>query len=89
MYYVLSGEVEVSVADTVVDLVGEGGIVGEMALIDNSPRSATVTAKTNCNLAVISQKRFTALIQQTPFFAIQVMTVLANRLRQCDIRHAE
>ena len=62
-------------------------MLGEMALIDNSPRSATVKAKTDCTLAVINQKRFMTLIQQTPYFAIQVMSVLADRLRRCDVRH--
>lgn len=82
MYSVLTGEVEIVIAGKVVEVVEAGGILGEMALIDNSPRSATAMAKTDCSLAVINQKRFTTLIQQTPFFAIQVMSVLADRLRR-------
>lgn len=82
MYSVLSGEVEIVIADKVVELVQTGSILGEMALIDNHPRSATAIAKTDCNLAVINQKRFIALIQQTPFFAIQVMSLMADRLRR-------
>ena len=87
MYCVITGKVEVTIADEIVEVVEEGGMLGEMALIDNSPRSATVKAKTDCTLAVINQKRFMTLIQQTPYFAIQVMSVLADRLRRCDVRH--
>jgi CRP-like cAMP-binding protein len=82
MYCVLAGEVEIAIGERVVELVEAGSILGELALIDRCTRSATATAKTDCTLAVISQRRFTALIQQTPFFAIQVMSVLADRLRR-------
>jgi CRP-like cAMP-binding protein len=82
MYVVADGEVEISVHNHVVETAGVGGIVGEMALIDNKPRSATVIAKTDCKLAPVDQKRFSFLIQQTPFFAIEVMQVMADRLRR-------
>jgi CRP-like cAMP-binding protein len=82
MYGVVEGEVEIVIAGQVVEVVKPGGILGEMALIDNSPRSATAIARSDCKLAVINQKRFVTLIQQTPFFALQVMGILADRLRR-------
>lgn len=82
MYAVITGEVDIAIAGEVVETVKPGGILGEMALIDNSPRSATAAARTDCTLAAINQKRFVALVQQTPFFALQVMGVLADRLRR-------
>ena len=82
MYAVLEGEIEVRVGERVIERTGEGGVVGELALIDRGPRSATAVAATPCVLAAIDQKQFQYMVQQTPFFALQVMRVLAERLRR-------
>src|SRR5262245_38645150 len=84
MYVVKEGEVDILVHDRVVETVGPGGILGEMALIDTKARSATAVAKTDCQLVPIDEKRFTFLVQQTPYFSLYVMRVLAGRLRQTD-----
>lgn len=84
MYVVGEGEVEVRVGDRVVETVGPGRFFGEMALIDDSPRSATVVAKTHVKLVPISRERFMFLVQNTPFFALEVMQVLVGRLRNMD-----
>jgi CRP/FNR family cyclic AMP-dependent transcriptional regulator len=55
-----------------------------MALIDSSPRTASVVAKTPCRLAQIDQRRFHFLVQQTPYFATHVMKTLADRLRHMN-----
>ena len=81
MFVVREGEVEIKVSNTTVEVVQPGGIFGEMAMIDGSPRTATAIARSDCKLVPIDQKRFEFLIQQTPRFAIDVMCVLANRLR--------
>jgi CRP/FNR family transcriptional regulator, cyclic AMP receptor protein len=82
MYVVTAGEVEIKIGDTVIEALGSGDILGEMALIDTQPRSATAIAKTNCRLAPIDEQRFTFLVQQTPYFALQVMRIMADRLRK-------
>lgn len=84
MYFVLAGRINIVVRETVVDTVGMGGIVGEMALIDDKPRSASAVAHTACKVIAIDQGRFMLLVQETPDFAIQVMRVMANRLRQMN-----
>ena len=84
MYVVKEGEVDIVINDKVVDTVGPGGLIGEMALIDKRPRSATAVAKTDCKLVSVNEQRFQRLVQQTPHFAIQVMKVMAQRLRQMD-----
>lgn len=84
MFVVKGGEVDVVVHGKVVETLGAGGILGEMALIDRNPRSATAVAKTDCDLVPINEGRFQFLVQQTPYFAIEVMRVLANRLRHMD-----
>ena len=86
MYVVLKGEVELSINGAIRETLGPGEPFGEMALIDRSPRVASVVALTDCRLAVISEKRFLFLIQQTPYFALQIMKVMAERLRKMDFR---
>ncbi|HEY4688954.1 MAG TPA: cyclic nucleotide-binding domain-containing protein [Anaerolineae bacterium] len=82
MYAVIDGEVEILLGERVIDAALPGSIIGEMALIDSGSRSATARAKTACKLVPISEKRFMFLVQQTPYFAIQVMRILADRLRR-------
>ena len=82
MYAVTEGEVEILAAGKVILSVGPGGIFGEMALIEEAPRSATAVAKTACKLVAIDKKRFTFLVQQTPFFALSVMRIMSERLRK-------
>jgi CRP/FNR family cyclic AMP-dependent transcriptional regulator len=84
MYVVLDGEVEVRVGSAVAEVAGPGEIVGEMALIDAQARSATTVAKSDCRLALVDEQRFLYMVQETPFFSLHVMRVLANRLRRMD-----
>lgn len=81
MYVVQSGEVDVIHDDRLLETVGPNGIIGEMALVNQEPRSATVVAKTACRLVPIDRDRFSLLVQQRPYFALYVMQVLAGRLR--------
>ena len=82
MYVVRSGTVEIERDGKVIETLSDGGIFGEMALIDGSPRSATALAKTDAEVAPINEKSFLFLVHETPFFAIAVMRTLAERLRR-------
>jgi CRP-like cAMP-binding protein len=82
MYVIRSGEIEVKRDGKIVETLSGGGIFGEMALIDGSPRAATARAKTTCEVAPITEKTFLFLVHETPFFAIAVMRSLAERLRR-------
>lgn len=84
MYVVKEGEVDIRVRDTTVETVGPGGLIGEMALIDRNPRSATAVARTDCKLVPINEARFAFLVQETPFFALDVMRMMVRRLRKMD-----
>lgn len=84
MYVVVEGEVEICIDGKFLDTTGAGGIVGEMALIDASPRSATAIAKTECKLVAVDAKRFNFLVQQTPNFALNVMKIMVARIRKLD-----
>ena len=80
-FVVVRGQVEIRSGNRVLETLGENSIFGEMALIDDSPRSATVVALTDVTVAPISEKQFLFLVRNTPFFALRVMRVLASRLR--------
>lgn len=82
MYVVQAGEVDVFVNGQLIKTIGPGGIFGEMALIDKSPRSATLVARTDCRLVPIDEARFMQHVHRTPFFALQVMRVMTARLRR-------
>ena len=85
MYVVQEGEVNILHRDHLLETVGPGGILGEMALIDATARSATAVAKTDCKLVPINQARFKIHVHHSPYFALQVMRVMADRLRQMNI----
>lgn len=84
MYVLMAGTAEIIVRNRVMETAEAGTIIGEMAIIEDRPRSATVVAKTNCKFLPIERERFNFLIQQKPEFALHVMRVLAHRLRKTD-----
>jgi CRP-like cAMP-binding protein len=85
MYVLLEGEVDIRLGDYVVETAKEGALIGEMALIDDSPRAANALAKSACRLAQIDRQVFDFVIQQHPPFARHVMKVLADRLRHMNV----
>ncbi len=82
MYFVKSGEVSITLDGKELVLVGAGEIFGEMALIDAKIRSANAIAKTDSQVVAINEKYFTFLVQEHPYFALNVMRVLTERLRK-------
>jgi CRP-like cAMP-binding protein len=84
LYIVKSGSVGIRLGDNVVETVPEGGVFGEMALIDASPRSATAVAMTDATLVPVGEKQFLFMVSEAPYFALSVMRVLARRLRQTN-----
>ena len=81
MYIVRSGSVEVVRNGSVMTTVKKGGLFGEMAIIDGSPRSATARAKDDCELMCIRERVFLYLVHDSPYFALDVMRTLTDRLR--------
>jgi CRP-like cAMP-binding protein len=84
MYVLLEGEMDVRLGTYTVETARPGALIGEMALIDDSPRAANAIAKTECRLAAVDKRRFHFLIQQHPHFATHVMKELADRLRNMN-----
>jgi CRP/FNR family transcriptional regulator, cyclic AMP receptor protein len=84
MYVVRDGTVTIQADGMPIEEVGPGGIFGELALIDAAPRSATATATTACELVALNERAFLFHVSQTPFFALNVMRVLSDRLRRAS-----
>jgi len=81
MFGIVSGEVRLEAGGHVVATLGPDDVFGEMALLDSSPRMASAIATSETQLAVIDRHRFLFLVQETPMFALSVMSAMADRLR--------
>lgn len=86
MFILRKGTVSVQADGLEIDHIAEGEIFGEMAMIDHSPRSATIIAKTDCEIVSVDERLFLLLIRQTPYFALDVMRTLVHRLRAMNER---
>ena len=86
MYAIKRGRVAVVVGGNTVATLGEEEIFGEMALLDHAPRTATVVALEETEVVEIDEPQFFILIRQNPHFALQLMRLLSERLRQADAR---
>lgn len=84
MYVLVAGRAEIYVGQTKIEDAQAGTILGEMAMIDQEPRSASVRAVTDCEFAEISRQRFHFLVTEAPSFATDVMRVMVERLRNGD-----
>lgn len=84
MYVLTSGRAEVIVNNRVVETLLPGNVVGELGIVSPEPRSASVFAIEACEFVAVDEKRFQYLVQQVPFFATQVMRVMAERLRKAN-----
>ena len=81
LFVIKSGYVRIQIGNRMVAELTADDIFGEMALIDSEPRSATAVAITDVELVPITEKQFLFLVGQTPYFALNVMRTLAQRLR--------
>lgn len=81
MYVVMKGDVIISNKNKILARAFPGDIIGEMALISSDIRSATVTARSDCQLVVIDESSFNAMLKHVPDFTMHVMNVLATRLQ--------
>ena len=88
MYVVIEGAVDLLIGDAVVETSSPGAFIGELALIDNAPRSATAVARPGARIFPIDQDKVRTLVQQSPQFAIDVMRAIADRLRRANARMA-
>jgi len=88
MYIVRSGTLELRLGRRVLEVVGPGGVVGEMSLVDPAPRSATAVAGPGCSVVAIDEGTFHSLVKAVPSLALEVMGVMARRLRKGNAARA-
>jgi CRP-like cAMP-binding protein len=81
MYVLIEGRVSIQIRGAVVERVGPGGVFGEMALVDQSPRSANAVAETDCALLAINRNVFLNLVKSDPMFGISLLSAMAERVR--------
>ncbi len=84
MFIVRTGNVDLRVGETVVETVGQGGVFGEMALVDPAPRSATAVAGPDCSLVLVEEGSFNDLLRRVPGLGLEIMRVMARRLRRAS-----
>jgi CRP-like cAMP-binding protein len=82
LFLVREGSVALKDGDRLVETVGPPGMFGEMALLEDGPRSLTALAETDVAVIEIPVRQFWVLVHDTPYFARLVMSVMAERLRQ-------
>lgn len=81
LYLVLDGKVRVHRQERVIAELGERECIGEMALLDAEPRSASVTAIVPTGLLKLSREDFQELMAEKPEIALGIIKVLSRRLR--------
>lgn len=84
MYVIQAGTVGVYAGGCLVEVAGPGDVIGELALVDRLPRSATALAHTDSRLVPVDRERFEFLVQHEPSFALRVMQMMSRRLRALD-----
>jgi CRP-like cAMP-binding protein len=82
MYFLLEGEVELTIKEKPVVIIRQGEIFGEMATLTRSARTATATARTPCRVISLDEKQFHAGLREMPEFAPMLMGVMVERLRK-------
>ncbi len=82
MYVVLSGRIDIRVGGQTVESLEPGSVFGEMALVDDHPRSADAVASVESRLEPIDKDWFRHLVRKSPDFGLHVMGVMAKRLRR-------
>jgi CRP/FNR family transcriptional regulator, cyclic AMP receptor protein len=77
-FVILDGTVEVTKGGKVINSMGEGEFFGELALLGNVPRAATVTASTPTRLLVVGHREFTSLLDAQPAIREKVLRSVAH-----------
>lgn len=85
-FLILSGEAAVRRGGRKVVSLGPGDYFGELALLDRGPRSATIVAETELEVAVLGQREFMAVLDQVPAVSHKMLVTMAHRLREADTK---
>jgi CRP-like cAMP-binding protein len=86
LYIVVAGKVRVHLEDKDLAILDKGSCFGEMSLFDAEPRSASVSAITNCDCLVLTQQQLYEAIDETPDIAVNIIRLLSRRIRIQNIQ---
>lgn len=81
MYFIAAGEVALTRGGKPLDVIKAGEVLGEMSVFTGEPRSATATARVDCEVIEMDGGTFAGAIQKTPDFALMLLAILIKRLR--------
>jgi CRP-like cAMP-binding protein len=89
LFVILHGRVKVAIfgddgKEVTLSVLTEGDFFGEMALLDQDPRSATVIAEEECELLSLQRDDFTRALEQDPGMSASLVQTLASRLRKAN-----
>lgn len=83
-FVLVRGTAEVSIAGERIAMLGAGSVIGEMALVDRGPRTATVTLTSDATVLVTDTQRFAAVLSEMPTVSSKVLATLSRRLRDAE-----
>jgi CRP-like cAMP-binding protein len=89
MYIVRTGTVLLRRGDRTLEEVGPGGVIGEMALIDSSPRSARAVAGVDCSVTIMNEYTLLELVKKVPGLSLEIMRIMAGRLRRVTASYSQ
>lgn len=84
MFVLVDGTATVTRNESVIGMIGPGAAVGELALLDHGPRTASVTCDTDCTVLVVGAREFSALLDDVPGLTHRMLTRLASWVRDLD-----
>lgn len=85
-FLILSGEAVVKRTGRKVATLGPGSYFGELALLDRGPRSASIVAESDLEVAILGHREFSAVVDQVPAVAHKLLVSMAGRLREADTK---
>ncbi|MGZ6345319.1 MAG: Crp/Fnr family transcriptional regulator [Candidatus Limnocylindrales bacterium] len=83
-FVIVEGRVRVEREGQVLNTLGPGDFLGEIALVDGGPRTATAVTESNARLLVLAHREFSSLLSQYPSIQVEVLQALAHRVRHLD-----
>jgi CRP/FNR family transcriptional regulator, cyclic AMP receptor protein len=83
-FIIVEGTADVSRAGNKIAQLGPGDCVGELALLDHGPRTASVTAASPMTVLVLGPREFSGLLDEVPTLTHKIMAALAGRVRELD-----
>ncbi len=95
LYVLKSGKIRLTQAndpdraEVEIGVMGPGEVMGEMALLDDLPRSATATALVDADVLVLPVWDFRGVLRQHPAMALKLLAALSRRLRKVEARRRE